>query len=85
MGLVRDLKNGIGINQSIVYLPLTPHDFAHPAAGGITIMVRSDAGTDALSGIRSEIASIDPNLNVFNVQTLGDRSGGEAGLLRAGA
>jgi putative ABC transport system permease protein len=72
VGLVRDLKNGIGINQSIVYLPLTPRDFAHTAAGGITIMVRSDAGTDALSGIRSEIASIDPNLNVFNVQTLSD-------------
>jgi putative ABC transport system permease protein len=50
-------------------LPLTPRDFARPPAGGITIMVRSDAGADALSGIRSEIALIDPNLNIFNVQT----------------
>jgi ABC-type antimicrobial peptide transport system permease subunit len=32
-------------------------------------MVRSDVGADALNGIRSEIALIDPNLNIFNVQT----------------
>ncbi len=72
VGLVRDLKNGIGVSQSIVYLPLTPRDFARPPAGGITIMVRSDAGADALSGIRNEIASIDPNLTLFNVQPLSD-------------
>jgi ABC-type antimicrobial peptide transport system permease subunit len=34
------------------------------------MMVRSDAGADALSGIRNAIASIDPNLTIFNVQTL---------------
>jgi len=34
------------------------------------IMVRSDAGADALSAIRNEIAFIDPNLNIFDVQTL---------------
>jgi ABC-type antimicrobial peptide transport system permease subunit len=38
----------------------------------MTILVRSDAGADALSGIRKEIAFIDPNLNVFNVQTLSE-------------
>jgi macrolide transport system ATP-binding/permease protein len=72
VGVVRDLKNGIGISQSIIYLPLTRRDFARPPAGGITIMVRSDARTDAPSGIRSEIASIDPNLNIFNAQPLSD-------------
>jgi predicted permease len=72
VGVVHDLTSVDGISQSVVYLPLTPRDFARPPAGGITIMVRSDAGTDALSGIRSEIAFIDTNLNIFNVQTLGD-------------
>jgi ABC-type antimicrobial peptide transport system permease subunit len=38
----------------------------------MTILVRSDAGTDALDGIRSKIASIDPNLTIFNVQTLSE-------------
>jgi predicted permease len=69
VGVVRDFKDIEGFSQSIIYLPLTPRDFARPPAGGITIMVRSDAGADALSGIRSGIALIDPNLNIFNVQT----------------
>jgi predicted permease len=72
VGVIRDLKNGIGISQSIIYLPLTQRNFARPPADGITIIVRSDAGTDALSGIRREIASIDPSLNLFNVRTLSD-------------
>ena len=70
VGVVRDMKDVEGFSQSIIYLPLTPRDFARPPAGGITILVRSDAGADALSGIRNEIAFIDPNLNIFNVQTL---------------
>jgi macrolide transport system ATP-binding/permease protein len=77
VGVVRDLKDVEGFSQSTIYLPLTSRDFARPPAGGITVLVRSDAGTDALSAIRNEIASIDPNLNIFNVQTLGtylDRS-----------
>jgi predicted permease len=76
VGVVRNLKNGIGISQSVIYLPLTPSDFARPPADGITIMVRSDAQPlaekDALSGIRNEIASLDPNLNLFHVQTLSE-------------
>ena len=70
VGVVRDLKDVIGISQSMMYLPLTPRNFARPPAGGITILVRSDAGTDALNAIRNEIAVIDPNLNIFHVQTL---------------
>jgi macrolide transport system ATP-binding/permease protein len=70
VGVVRDLKDVEGFSQSIMYLPLTPREFARPPAGGITILVRSDGETDALSGIRDEIAFIDPNLNVFNVGTL---------------
>jgi ABC-type antimicrobial peptide transport system permease subunit len=72
VGVVRDLKNGMGITQSVLYLPLTSRDFARPSAEGIIILVRSDAGTDALSATRSAIASIDPNLTIFNVQTLSD-------------
>jgi predicted permease len=70
VGVVRDLKDVQGFSQSIIYLPLTSRDFARPPAGGITIIVRSDAGTDVLSSIRNEIAIIDPNLNIFNMQTL---------------
>jgi len=70
------LQNGIGIHQAISYLPLTPRDFVRTPADGITIMVRSDAGPlagkDALASIRNEIALVDPNLNLFHVQTLSE-------------
>jgi macrolide transport system ATP-binding/permease protein len=72
VGVVHDLRNGLGISQSIVYLPLTQRNFARPPADGMTIMVRSDAGMDALSGIRREIAYINPKLTIFNVQTLSE-------------
>ncbi len=72
VGVVGNLRNGIELVQSIVYLPLTQRNFARPPAGGISILIRSDAGPDALENIRNNIASIDPNLTIFNVQTLSD-------------
>jgi ABC-type antimicrobial peptide transport system permease subunit len=72
IGDVRDLKTGIDASQAVVYLPLTERDFASPPQGGMTIMVRADAGSDAMAGIRRQIADIDPNLVVFNVRTLND-------------
>jgi ABC-type antimicrobial peptide transport system permease subunit len=72
IGVVRDLKNGIEISQSTVYLPLTSRDFTQPPAGGITILLRSDGGAEALTTVRDRIAAIDPNLSMFNVQTLGE-------------
>jgi hypothetical protein len=38
----------------------------------MTIPARLDAEPGALMGIRREIASIDPNLRIFNAQTLRD-------------
>jgi predicted permease len=72
VGIVHDLRDGSGIGRSLVYLPLTRRNFARPPADGMTIMVRSDAGTDALSSIRREIGVIDPSLSVFDVRTLND-------------
>ena len=77
VGVVRDLKDVEGFSQSIMYLPLTSRDFARPPAGGMTILLRSNPGTDTLSAIRNEIASVDPTLNIFKMETLGaylDRS-----------
>lgn len=72
VGVVPDLKNGEGLTRPVIYLPLTRQDFARPPAGGIVLIVRSDAGSDALAGIRSQIASTDPNLTTFKVQTLNE-------------
>jgi macrolide transport system ATP-binding/permease protein len=74
VGVIRDLRDVQGFSQPILYLPLTSRNFARPPAGGMTILVRSDAsaygGTDTQSAIRNEITSIDPNLNIFQMQTL---------------
>jgi macrolide transport system ATP-binding/permease protein len=75
VGVVRDLKNGIPDDDqpaAVLYLPLTQRDFASPPPGGMTILVRSDAGTDALGGVRRSIAAMDPNLAIFNVRTLAE-------------
>ena len=75
VGVVRDLKSEIpdeSAQSGSVYLPFTRRDFASPPPGGITIMVRSDSGTAALRGIRQEIASMDPDVAVFDVRTLAE-------------
>ena len=75
VGEVRDLTSGMEDEDqpaAMIYVPLTQRNFARPPAGGITVMVRSGAGADALHGIQRQIASIDPNLAVFNVQTLNE-------------
>ena len=72
VGVVRDIK-GPSIapgSQAMMYLPLTRSAVAHPAPGGLTLMVRSSAGVDAVEGIRREIRSIDPNLTMFNIRTV---------------
>jgi macrolide transport system ATP-binding/permease protein len=70
VGVVGDLKDVGGFREPILYAPVTQRDFARPPAGGITVFVRSDGGGDALTGIRNEIAFLDPNLHPFDVQTL---------------
>ncbi|HEX4004795.1 MAG TPA: ADOP family duplicated permease [Acidobacteriaceae bacterium] len=72
VGVVPDLKDGTGVVQPIAYLALTVQDFTRPPAGGVVILARSDSAADALSGLQSVIGSLDPNLTIFNVQTLAE-------------
>ncbi len=75
VGIVHDMKNGIPDDDqpaAVLYLPLTRRDFSSPPPGGMTILVRSDAGIDALGGVRRSLAAMDPNLAVFHVRTLAE-------------
>jgi len=72
VGVIRDLKMGLGESPSEIYLPLTRRNFTRPPADGLTVVVRTDEGPAAFSALRREIAILDPNLTVFNVRTLGD-------------
>jgi predicted permease len=59
-----------GSDVPVIYTPITRTEFAHPSGVGMIVMIRSDRATDAMEGVRKELASIDPNLAVFNVQSL---------------
>jgi predicted permease len=72
VGVVHDMTDVEGFTQAIMYLPLTPRNFARPPVGGMTLLMRSDKGADALDAIRNQIALLDPNLHIFDAQTLGD-------------
>ena len=70
VGVVPDKKDAHGMIRPIAYLPLTNRDFAQPPGGGITIIARGHSAGDALGGVRRVVASMDPNLTLFNAQSL---------------
>jgi predicted permease len=72
VGVVPDMKDAQGMTSAIAYLPLTRHDFAQPPGGGIVIVARGHSAEDAIGGVRSVVASLDPNLTLFNVQILSE-------------
>ena len=73
VGVVHDLKSGMGIKQAIAYVALSRDDFARPPAAGITIMARTKPGVDGAEGIRDVVSGLDPKLVPFHVETLNDQ------------
>jgi hypothetical protein len=72
VGVVPDMKDASGETLGTAYLPLTRHDFAQPPSGGIVIVARGHSAEDAIGGVRSVVASMDPALTLFNTQTLSE-------------
>jgi putative ABC transport system permease protein len=72
-----DSSTGAGAQMVTViptmYLPITRTDVAHSAVGGMIMVVRTGGGSAPMEGIRRELASLDPNLVVFNVRTLAEQ------------
>ena len=55
-----------------MFLPFTPDVFHKNPTQGITVLVRGEAGQDVLAAVREELASLHPDLTVFNIRTLAD-------------
>ena len=72
VGVAPDAKDASGMTQPVAYWPLTKRDFAHPPAAGITIIARGHTAASALIAVRRTIGSMDSNLTLYNVQTLGE-------------
>jgi predicted permease len=53
-----------------IYFPLRPVDYAQPSLRGMTLMVRSANGVDAIGGVRREINAIDPGITPFNARSM---------------
>jgi predicted permease len=73
VGVIPDLKSGMGIKQAIAYTALSREDFARPAAAGITILARTRAGVDGTAALRDVVSGLDPKLVPFHVETLRDQ------------
>ncbi len=86
IGITRDLKAGFFSSKPVptVFTPLAIDVGGSAArdvfaamnggsagtAPGATIVARGPAGADVIGAVRSELASIDPNLTVFNTRTM---------------
>jgi macrolide transport system ATP-binding/permease protein len=72
IGLTRDMKSGFLPPKPVatVFVPLTTEWFRTNLTQRATILLRGTAGRDTLTGVRNQLASLHPDLTVFNVRTL---------------
>jgi macrolide transport system ATP-binding/permease protein len=77
VGLTRDVPSGFlkASPVATLFLPLTDEWFRKNPAEGITILLRSAASRSVLASVRNHVASLHPDLTVFNVRTMHDDLG----------
>jgi ABC-type lipoprotein release transport system permease subunit len=70
-GVVRYDRQSLAVNRPVatIFLPLTGHNLRRGAQSGTIILLRARTHLDGAT-IRRELASIDPNLTMFNPQTM---------------
>ena len=74
VGLARDMQPGFQRPSPVatVFLPLTADAFRENPTQRVTILVRGTAGRDTLAAVRAQMASLHPDLTIFNLRTLQD-------------
>lgn len=72
VGVAKDLAEDFVAQKKhpVIYFPLRPADFARPSLRGVTLMVRTVPGVDAIGAVRREISSMDPSLTPFNARSM---------------
>lgn len=75
IGVAPDFRSGriLETSRMGVFLPMDPDRFDQPSSRGVTVLVRAEKGVDVRQAIRNEIATVDPNLTLFNVSRLRDQ------------
>jgi predicted permease len=79
VGLARDVQSGYSIRShskdlartvATVFLPLRAEQFRRNPAQTATLLVRGAAGRDTLAAVRNQLASLHPELTVFDARTM---------------
>ena len=72
IGVVRDVKSGILMSKPVptVFLPLTATTFSTALTEGTVVVLRGTVGSDIIAAARTVLASMDPDLTIFNARTL---------------
>jgi predicted permease len=63
----------VGKPRPAIYFPLRPSSYSRPSLEGITLMVRTIPGVDALSMVRREISAIDDRIVPVNARSMEDQ------------
>lgn len=72
VGVVGNVANDLVAEKEhpAIYFPLRPADYAQPSLLGVTLIVRSAPGADALDAVRREISEMDANITPFNPRSM---------------
>ena len=72
VGVTHDMRSGFLPPKPVatLFLPLTAEWFVRSRAPRATVLARGTAGEATLAAVRQELASLHPELTVFNVQTM---------------
>jgi len=74
VGVTHDVRSGWlpAIPVPTVFLPLTAGGMARSRTPSATVLVRVAGGAASLAAVRDEMASLHPDLTIFNVQTMSE-------------
>ncbi|HEX7960719.1 MAG TPA: FtsX-like permease family protein, partial [Terriglobales bacterium] len=85
VGVARDVAEGLIVQKPrpAIYFPLHPTEYSEPSPEGVTLIVRSTPGVDAIAVIEREIAAMDKNITPFNARSMSEHVGQFMAPLRA--
>jgi macrolide transport system ATP-binding/permease protein len=77
VGVTHDVRSGFLPPKPVatLFLPLTAGRFVQSRVPRATVLVRGTAGAATLAAVREELASLHPDLTVFNAQTMREKLG----------
>ena len=72
VGVAGDVGEGLVVRQPrpAVYFPLRPTNYDRPSLEGVTLIVRTVPGTDALSAVERQIAALSGTVSPFNAMSM---------------